>query len=227
MTLTACREFNKRYPSQMDKIERLTEALEDREELLTAERDRYHRVCRRIHGMIGAVHTIANESPYVMPHPVRVLLVEDDDNDAAHLRRLVQRIDGGAYGVERASSFREGHDIILERRHDLYLLDEHLADGSGVDLLSVVQNGSYRPAILVSGNDVGEVDIQALRRGAADYIVKGDINAHGLERCMRYAMERAQMVNQLWQIKSQHEKLFGVIEQLIEGILDDDTGGLG
>jgi len=124
--------------------------------------------------------------------PLKVLLVDDDENDSLLTRRMLKEYEGVECEVEHAATYAEGLRAIAECRHDVYLIDYRLGEHSGLDLLRE-RAINCAPMILLTGIDDGETDIAASKAGAADYLVKGQITAPLLKRSIRYAIERKRM----------------------------------
>jgi len=121
--------------------------------------------------------------------PVKVLLVDDDEDDYIITRDLILRI-AGRYRLEWVNNFQAALDAIQRREHDIYLLDYRLGERTGLDLLRESQQLNARgPMILLTGQGDHEVDMQAMKAGAADYLVKGQLNADILDRAIRYAIK--------------------------------------
>ena len=98
-----------------------------------------------------------------------VLIVEDDIETASALRAL---IDTGQFTVALAQSLREAQGQVVLQRPDIILLDLQLPDGSGMDLFAQQSVPAETEVVLITGNASIETSIQALRMGAADYLVK-------------------------------------------------------
>src|SRR5437660_3190035 len=81
---------------------------------------------------------------------------------------------------------------VMERNHHVvYLVDYRLGGRNGLDLLREArERGCRGPIILLTGQGEREVDLEAMKAGAADYLIKGQIDAAQLERSIRYAIER-------------------------------------
>src|SRR5579871_2331327 len=123
--------------------------------------------------------------------PVRVLMVEDDEDDFLLTREHLAEIPGGRFDLDRAATFQAGLDAIARNEHDVYLLDYRLDGHDGLELLrEAIRRGCRAPLILMTGVGDQEVDLEAMRAGAADYLVKDQINGPTLERSIRYAIER-------------------------------------
>jgi two-component system response regulator AtoC len=97
------------------------------------------------------------------------LVVEDDEDSARVIAALLER-DG--HSVISASSLAAARRLIAMQRPDLLLLDLHLPDGNGFDLLNDRPEIVSDILILMTGQASLETSIKALRLGAADYLVK-------------------------------------------------------
>jgi signal transduction histidine kinase len=121
------------------------------------------------------------------PRPIRVLLVEDDEDDYVLTRDLLQEIRQQGFTLDWVARFDEAAAAIARQEHDVYLLDYMLDGRDGLELLR--QPSLHRkPVIVLTGQEDRHVDIKAMKAGASDYLVKGQINAPLLERAIRYAI---------------------------------------
>jgi signal transduction histidine kinase len=129
----------------------------------------------------------------------RVLLIEDDEDDYVFARDLLAEIGGDHFELEWASTYERGLARVLEEHFDVCLLDFRLGARTGLELLREARAGEsaspvlITPIILMTGQGDQEIDLQAMRSGAADYLVKGEIDAAGLERSIRYAVQHRRM----------------------------------
>ncbi|MES2354771.1 MAG: sigma-54 dependent transcriptional regulator [Pseudomonadota bacterium] len=101
-----------------------------------------------------------------MPH---ALLVDDDTNTLNGLAELVAR---EGFTVATASTLQEARGQMAQRRPDVVLLDLLLPDGSGMDLFQDVESRATTEVVLITGHASIESSIEALRLGAADYLLK-------------------------------------------------------
>src|SRR5918998_1235348 len=120
---------------------------------------------------------------------LRVVLVEDDEDDYVIIRDLLSEI--GQYELEWVSSYDGALNALEREEHDVCLLDYRLGERSGLDMLrEASERGFKAPIILLTGQGDRNLDLEAMQAGAADYLVKGQIDAPLLERAIRYAFVR-------------------------------------
>jgi PAS domain S-box-containing protein len=130
---------------------------------------------------------------------VNILLVDDDPQD----RRLVKVILGrssrpGQYGVETAGTLSEAVSRLSTGAYDIVLLDLNLPDSMGIDTVQRARETNADVSIVVlTGLDDEETGLEAIRKGAEDYLIKGDSLEHVLARTIRYSLERRRVRQRL------------------------------
>ena len=121
------------------------------------------------------------------------LVVDDDVDSAASLRALIA---GEHFTVAVAHTLRDARRQIALQQPDILLLDLRLPDGNGMDLLADPEVVANSEVVLCTGHASIETSVQALRLGAADYLVK-PINLKQLQgvlsRIMKPAVLKAEM----------------------------------
>ncbi len=123
--------------------------------------------------------------------PARVLLVDDDEDDYVLTRDWFAEIEGARFELEWVASYDAALKAIGHNEHDVYLLDYRLGERNGLELLrEAIANGCKAPIILLTGQGDHEIDVEAMKAGAADYLEKGQLGAPMLARSIRYAIER-------------------------------------
>jgi DNA-binding response OmpR family regulator len=123
-----------------------------------------------------------------MDSGVRVLLVDGDEDDYIITRDLLSAIEGGRFSLEWADTWETALEMMLRSDYDLYLLDWRLGERNGLELLREVRSlGCLAPAIFLTGQKDLANAVEAMKAGAADYLVKGLLDAPLLERAIRYA----------------------------------------
>ena len=123
--------------------------------------------------------------------PIRVLLVDDDEDDFIITRDLFAELDAKSYQLDWVKTYEAGLEAMVRRQHDVYVVDFWLGARTGLELLKQAKAyGAQAPIILLTGQGEHSVDLDAMRAGAEDFLVKGQIAAKALERSIRYAIER-------------------------------------
>ncbi len=127
---------------------------------------------------------------------IKVLLVEDDEDDYILTSGLFDEMKGNRFQVEWLESYQAGLAAMLRNQHDVCLLDYRLGAKNGIELLQeALDKGCQSPIILLTGLADHAVDLQAMKAGAADYLVKDVLRADSLERSIRYAVERKRLAS--------------------------------
>ncbi len=131
--------------------------------------------------------------------PVRILVVEDHEEDFHFLAMLLERTQlEESYELDWASTFDDGIARLESGRYDAGLFDYSLGGSTGLDLLRAARaRGAEMPVLLLTGVDNPQIDGEALRSGASDYLCKADLTAVELERAIRYARQQAGVLAQL------------------------------
>ncbi|GFO56835.1 hypothetical protein GMSM_38420 [Geomonas sp. Red276] len=127
-----------------------------------------------------------------MPKSLRILIVEDNPGDA-ELLKLQLPADGSVLEAARVACLSEAISSIRAGRVDLVFLDLGLPDSFGLDTLRTLnrQTRCKVPIIVLTGTCDDEIGVQAIREGAQDYLVKGEIDHKLLTRSIKYAVERS------------------------------------
>ena len=138
---------------------------------------------------------------------LRVLVADDDEDDYILTRDLLLGSRREKVHLDWAPTYREALQAIERNEHDVYLFDYRLGEGDGLELLrQALARGCKAPIILLTGDDDWETDVQAMKAGAADYLVKGHFDAQLLERSIRYAMERKRAQEELIEYANEMER---------------------
>jgi signal transduction histidine kinase len=120
---------------------------------------------------------------------IRVLVVEDDDEDYLLTVDLLSRLGDVRHELHRVGDYQSALNASREGQYDVCLVDYRLGPDNGIELVrELIANGHDMPAILLTGQGDHEVDVEAAQAGAADYLIKGEINPTLLERTIRYAI---------------------------------------
>jgi PAS domain S-box-containing protein len=149
---------------------------------------------------------------YAVRSQVKILIVDDEEEDFGLTRDLLRCIPGAIdWTIDWCFKYKEAIKIIEKKEYDIYFIDYFLGARTGLDLLrQAITNQCYDPIILLTGKGNHEIDMEAMRSGAMDYLVKAELNSEKLERSIRYALEKAQTLKEL---KISEQKFRAIFEQ--------------
>jgi diguanylate cyclase (GGDEF)-like protein/PAS domain S-box-containing protein len=151
---------------------------------------------------------------------LRILLVEDDEDDFLLTRSMLQTQRRASFDIEWEQDYSSALSVIRAARHDLYLVDYHLGERTGLDLVREAwESDPPAPVIVLTGQDDYEVDLEATELGVTDYLVKGSLDAPSLERTIRYAVRNHQATVDL---RRSEERYAVAVRATNDGIWDWD-----
>lgn len=157
--------------------------------------------------------------------PMRVLLVEDNAADAEATRELLARADDAGIQLHCAANLEQGLPLLQSGSIDVLLLDLTLPESRGLDAFHLASSSVPGvPIIALTSNNCIELACQAVREGAQDYLIKGEIDGRLLVRAMRYAYERKQVEEALRQERDFAESLIEAAQTIV--LLIDMDGRL-
>jgi signal transduction histidine kinase len=139
-----------------------------------------------------------------MTETVSVLLVDDDEDDYRLTKDLLAEIPHTRFALKWVPTFEKAAEEMKLAEHDIFLIDYRLGKHDGLQLLSQFAKSKV-PIIILTGQDDRAVDLQAMRLGAMDYLVKGHIDAPLLERSIRYSIARKRTEEELRHAQEQLE----------------------
>ena len=120
-----------------------------------------------------------------------VLLVEDNPGDARLIQEMLADANGDHFRLWRADRLSDGLDMLSSGDIGVVLLDLSLPDSLGMETFcTMFAHAPQVPIIVLTGTDDEVMALHAVKTGAQDYLIKGEVNSNLLLRAMRYAMER-------------------------------------
>ena len=129
---------------------------------------------------------------------VRVLLVEDDEDDYILTRDFLSESRRTTFSLDWVSTYDDAMRAMRRGEHDIYLVDFRLGEHDGLEILRDAKAfGCLSPIILLTGQSDADIDVAAMKAGAADYLVKGQVDAKLLERAIRYSLEQSRTLDAL------------------------------
>ncbi len=166
--------------------------------------------------------------------PVRVLLVDDDEDDYILTKDIFNEIPQREnYKLSWINNYEGAINAMLKSQYDIYLVDYRLGKHTGIDLLhEAIKSNVYEPIIILTGKGDSKVDEEALEIGAADYLVKDQINPYAIERSLRYALKHKLTLKSLRESEAKFRIIFErskepfLIMDSLGGIRDMNPAGL-
>ena len=124
---------------------------------------------------------------------IKVLLVEDDEDDYVLIRELLSEVKDAKYILEWVPTYDKALEKMACTENQVCLIDYRLGPHNGLEILQGArERGSRAPVIFVTGQEDYRIDVRAMRSGATDYLVKSQLTGPLLDRSIRYAIERWQ-----------------------------------
>jgi two-component system cell cycle sensor histidine kinase/response regulator CckA len=161
--------------------------------------------------------------PFMSDTVAKILLVDDDEDDYLITRDLIARLGHHRYRLDWVDNYADGIAAVRRGEHDICLLDYRLGERTGLELLRESQSFNGRPPmILLTGQGDHEIDVEAMKAGAAEYLVKGQLNADMLERAIRYAIEGKRAQESL---RRERDLISRIMETSPVGIVVADQSG--
>ena len=135
---------------------------------------------------------------------LQVLVVEDNAGDARLLREMFRKEEPGSFELTHLLRMGEAVLHLAKGGVDIILLDMGLPDGHGLDTVRRVHAAAPAvPLIVLTGLDDESLAAEAMKEGAQDYLIKGQIENRALPRALRHAIERHRMQTEADLIRTQ------------------------
>ncbi len=148
---------------------------------------------------------------------IRVLLIEDDEDDFVLLERTLAEVGSARYELTWARTYEKGLGEIERGIYDVCLLDYYLGSENGLGILArVAKSATAPPVIVLTGRGDYLVDLRAMENGAADYLVKDQVSAPLLERAIRYSIDRLKSKKALLESETQLRHLASALLRVQE-----------
>lgn len=155
---------------------------------------------------------------------LKLLIVDDDEDDFYLTSDYLKEIPSKKFDITWANSFNEGIKKLTQDSFDLCFFDFLLGAKTGIDLLKMaLERGVSCPIVLLTGKGDQHIDLEAMRLGAMDYLVKSELDSEKLNRCIRYSLERAESVRRL---RESETRLRNIFEHMKDAVLLKRPNGL-
>src|SRR6202140_2721048 len=154
-----------------------------------------------------------------------LLLIEDNPGDARLFRETFKEQGSHDTELTYAKSMSEAEKHLAAHAVDIIILDLGLPDAQGLEAIRRAHAAAPRiPLVVLTGFDDESLAAQALQEGAQDYLLKGQIDARGLLRSLRYAMERKIMEEALFSEKERAQVTLNCIGDAV--VCTDISGNI-
>lgn len=132
--------------------------------------------------------------PYQAPEKLQytVLLIDDSEVDRDTYRRFANKAGFAAFSFLEGECGETGLALCQEHSPDLILLDYRLPDLNGLEFLEALRQtiSPVPPVIMLTGEGNEKIAVEAMKSGARDYLVKGDLTAHSLSQAIARVMSQ-------------------------------------
>jgi response regulator RpfG family c-di-GMP phosphodiesterase len=147
---------------------------------------------------------------------IKVLLIEDNPGDARLIQEMLSEDSHHVFELVHANQLSKGFECLEQSSVDVILLDLGLPDSQGIDTLNALLSKTQQISIIVqTGLADEELALKAVKAGAQDYLIKGQIDSRLLSRSIRYAIERKKMTEELCNTRDYLQKLNDELERRV------------
>ena len=139
---------------------------------------------------------------------IKVLIIDDSESDRTTYARYLQLDSENTYNIIESEMLEEGLEMWRSGQPDIVLIDLNLPDGDGLEFLEEINVDNARnrvPVIMLTGQGNEKMAVNAMKLGAADYLVKGDITAKSLATTVKQVLRETVLSQQLR--RSQQQQL--------------------
>ncbi|RMG97553.1 MAG: hybrid sensor histidine kinase/response regulator [Chloroflexi bacterium] len=169
------------------------------------------------------------------PETIHILLIEDNPGDARLIQEMLQEefaVSSPLFSISTAQRLAEAKTYLQQHQPDVILLDLSLPDAHGLQTLLEIQTAVFNiPIIVLTGLDNTQLAVEAMQKGAQDYLIKNKIDTEILVRAIRYAIERQRLITELTrkaqelEIRNTELDAFGhTVAHQVQGLLGQILG---
>ena len=148
--------------------------------------------------------------------PVSILIVDDNAQDRAALRRYLHHDVETAYEITEQPTIEEGLMDAKERRPDCILLDHHLPDGTGLEFMTELQAGGMADrcaVVMMTGTGSESIAVEAMKAGIQDYLVKGHAGEDEVLRAIKGAIFRVKAERLMAEQRDELKRLYREVSE--------------
>jgi len=143
---------------------------------------------------------------------ISILHFEDNPGDAVMIRDVLEDVGNIDFRIKLSERLNDGLRQLTHSNTDIILLDLNLPDSKGIVTFEEVKKAAGNtPIIIMSGLSDENLALKAVKQGAQDYLVKGQVDANLLIRTIRYGIERQKLWTELRLAINQIKTLEGLL----------------
>lgn len=140
---------------------------------------------------------------------VKVLVVEDDEDDFLLISTYFSNIRVWTFEIKWVQRYADALDELYANNYTICFCDYSLEAKNGIDLIKAVKTKKIlTPLILLTGKGNYNIDIEATKAGAFDYLIKAELDADKLERTVRYSLERLHSLQIIQENERRYRNIF-------------------
>lgn len=140
---------------------------------------------------------------------IKILIIDDDEDDYFIIADYIKEIDGTKFIIDWCNNYQSAVKKFKSGTYDIYFVDYRLGNETGLELLKeAIRLQCDCPIILLTGKGNKAIDIEAMKSGATDYLIKSELNTEKLERCIRYSLDRAASLKAIKESENKYRNLF-------------------
>ncbi|AFY84938.1 hybrid sensor histidine kinase/response regulator [Oscillatoria acuminata] len=148
---------------------------------------------------------------------MKILLVEDNLADAELIQEILSEFSEEEFTFAHVWRVREAVKLLAETEFDVVLLDLSLPDSWGLETLMEVQTQAPTiPVVVLTGSQDEEQAVEAVRKGAQDYLLKGQLVGALLVRAIHYAIERNRTLEALRRSEERFQTLAAELDLQVQ-----------
>lgn len=125
---------------------------------------------------------------------LKILVVEDAPGDVFLIRFYLEELDPEYYEIYDIDNLNEAHKMISREAFDIILLDMNLPDSEGMlTLTTTIEKFPDETIIVMTGLSDEKIGVEAVKKGAQDFLVKGRLDSKALDSSIKFAYQRAEL----------------------------------
>ncbi len=155
-----------------------------------------------------------------MEKKIKILLFEDNPGDTYLIKEMLKEFADFPYELKNVETLNEGLSLLKDCLFNVILLDLKLPDSDSIDtFIGVYSINSRIPIIILTGTNDEKTGIDAVKKGAQDYLVKGQVDGRLLKRSIEYSIERKKAEEKV-------KNLASIVESSNDAILTRSLDGI-